>query len=51
MAANCVVTGAVVRSFAWLGNFRCLVVRWDLLITVYRAFFHLACLIITLRQV
>jgi transposase len=38
------------RTFAWLGNFRRLVVRWDRLITVYRAFFHLACLIITLRQ-
>ena len=40
----------VERTFAWLGNFRRLVVRWDRLITVYRAFFHLACLIITLRQ-
>jgi len=38
------------RTFSWLGNFRRLVVRWDRLITVYRAFFHLACLIITLRQ-
>ncbi len=38
------------RTFAWLGNFRRLVVRWDRLITVYRAFFHLACLVITLRQ-
>ena len=37
------------RTIAWLGNFRRLVVRWDRLITVYRAFFHLACLIITLR--
>ena len=38
------------RTFAWLGNFRRLVVRWERLITVYRAFFHLACLIIALRQ-
>jgi len=38
------------RTFSWLGNFRRLVVRWDRLITVYRAFFYLACLIITLRQ-
>jgi transposase len=37
------------RTIAWLGNFRRLVVRWERLITVYRAFFHLACLIITLR--
>jgi len=38
------------RTFAWLGQFRRLVVRWDRLITVYRGFFHLACLMITLRQ-
>ena len=38
------------RTFAWLGNFRRLVVRYDRLITVYRAFFHLACLMIALRQ-
>jgi transposase len=37
------------RTFSWLGNFRRLVVRWDRLITVYRAFFHVACLIIALR--
>lgn len=38
------------RTFAWIGNFRRLVVRWERLISVYRAFFHLACIIITLRQ-
>jgi transposase len=38
------------RTFSWFGIFRRLVVRKDRLITVYRAFFHLACLIITLRQ-
>lgn len=38
------------RTFAWLGSFRRLVVRYDRLITVYSAFFHLACLMITLRQ-
>lgn len=32
------------RTFAWLGAFRRLVVRWERQITVYRAFFHLACL-------
>jgi transposase len=37
------------RTFAWLGNFRRLVVRWDRLITIYRAFFHFASLLITLR--
>jgi transposase len=40
----------VERTFAWLGNFRRLVVRYDRLIDVYRGFFHLACIIITLRQ-
>jgi transposase len=40
----------VERTFAWLGNYRRLVVRWDRDITVYTAFFHLACLLITLRQ-
>lgn len=40
----------VERTFAWLGNFRRLVVRYDHQIKVYRAFFHLACLLITLRQ-
>ena len=38
------------RTFAWLGNFRRLVVRYERLITVYLAFFHLACIIIVLRQ-
>ncbi len=39
----------VERTFSWLGNFRRLVVRWDHDFTVYNAFFHIACLIITLR--
>jgi transposase len=38
----------VERTFAWLQNFRRLVVRWDRHIVVYRAFFHLACALITL---
>ena len=38
------------RLFAWLGNFRRLVVRWDRDLRSYQAFFHLACLLITLRQ-
>lgn len=37
------------RTFAWLGNFRRLLVRHDRNIKMYEAFFHLACLIITLR--
>jgi len=40
----------VERTFAWIGNFRRLVVRYEKLITVYRAFFHIACLLITLRM-
>jgi transposase len=38
------------RTFAWLGNFRRLVVRYERLLTVYLGFFHLACIIIALRQ-
>lgn len=40
----------VERTFAWLGNYRRLVVRWDRSLTIYTAFFHVACLMITLRQ-
>jgi transposase len=40
----------VERTCAWLGNFRRLVVRWERHILMYRAFFHVACLLITLRQ-
>jgi len=39
----------VERTFAWLGSFRRLVVRYDRRLDMYRAFFHLACAIITLR--
>jgi transposase len=38
------------RTFAWIGNFRRLVVRYERNLKIYQAFFHLACLIITLRQ-
>lgn len=40
----------VERTFAWLGNFRRLVVRYERNLNMYQAFFHVACLIITLRQ-
>jgi transposase len=36
----------VERTCAWCGNFRRLVVRWERHITMYRAFFHVACLLI-----
>jgi len=39
------------RTFAWLGNFRRLVMRWDRSPTIYRAFFHIACFMIALRRV
>jgi len=39
------------RTFAWLGNYRRLVVRYDRSITIYQAFFHIACFMITLRRV
>ena len=38
------------RTFAWLGNFRRLVVRYERSLRLYNAFFHVACLIITLRH-
>lgn len=40
----------VERTFSWFGNFRRLVVRWERHLTMYRAFFHLACLLITLNR-
>lgn len=40
----------VERSIAWLGNFRRLVVRYDRLLSMYSGFFHVACLLITLRH-
>jgi transposase len=39
----------VERTFAWLGNYRRLVVRYERSLRMYRAFFHLACALITLR--
>ncbi len=40
----------VERTFAWFGNFRRLVVRWERHLKMYLAFFHLACLLITLSR-
>jgi transposase len=39
----------VERTFAWLGNFRRLLVRYENQIKMYRAFFHVACLMIAMR--
>src|ERR1019366_6616236 len=41
----------VERTNAWLGNFRRLVVRYDRSLTIYGAFFHIACRMIVLRRV
>jgi len=41
----------VERTFAWLGNFRRLVVRYDRSLQIYRTFFHIACFMIVLRRV
>lgn len=41
----------VERTFAWIGHFRRLVVRYERLITTYAGFFHLACAMLTLRRV
>ena len=38
------------RSIAWLGNYRRLVTRWDRKITIYQAFLHIACALITLNN-
>ena len=40
----------VERTNAWLGNYRRLVVRYDRLLSVYQGFFHVACLMITVRH-
>ncbi len=40
----------VERTLAWLGNSRRLVVRWERDLVVYRAFFHIACMIVALRR-
>jgi transposase len=41
----------VERTNAWLGNFRRLVVRYDRSLTIYGAFFNIACFMIVLRRV
>ena len=41
----------VERTIGWLGNFRRLVVRYDRSLQIYRAFFHIACIMIVLRRV
>ena len=38
------------RTFAWLGNFRRLLVRHEFYVTMYDAFMHLACAMICMRR-
>ena len=40
----------VERSFAWLGAYRRLLIRWERLFVVYRSFFALALLRVCLRR-
>ena len=40
----------VERSFAWLGNFRRLLIRWERLFTVYRSFFAFAIMGLIVRR-
>jgi hypothetical protein len=42
------VAGGRWRAFAWIGNSRRLVVRYERQLHVYSAFFHLACTMIVL---
>jgi transposase len=42
---------SVERTFAWLGHFRRLVVRYERLITTNAGFFHIACALLTFRRV
>jgi hypothetical protein len=41
----------VERSFAWLGNFRRLLIRWEYFFSVYRSRFTIAVLLLCLRRV
>ncbi len=38
------------RTNAWFGQFRRLLVRHEHMLTTYSAFFHIACMLITLRR-
>jgi transposase len=40
----------VERSFAWLGNFRRLLMRWEHLVSVYHSFFAIGVLLLCVRR-
>jgi transposase len=41
----------VERAFAWLGNYRRLLIRWEHHVSVYRGFFTFALMLITINKV
>ncbi len=41
----------VERSFAWLGNYRRLLIRWEHLFAVYRSFFAVAAMLLCVRRI
>jgi hypothetical protein len=40
----------VERSFAWLGNYRRLLIRWERLFGVYRSFFAVAAMVLCIKR-
>jgi len=40
----------VERSFAWLGAFRRLLIRWERQYTIYQSFFTVALLLVCVRR-
>jgi len=40
----------VERSFAWLGNYRRLLIRWERLFSVYRSWFAFAVMVLCVRR-
>lgn len=40
----------VERTFAWLGNYRRLLVRYERHSTMYRAFVHVACVLLAVKR-
>jgi len=40
----------VERSFAWLGNFRRLLIWWEYLVSVYHSFFAIGVLLLCLHR-
>ena len=40
----------VERTITWLHNFRRIVVRWDRHVNIYKAFIHVACIMILVKR-